>query len=74
MRPRLPHRIEAELIPALGTGTNLDVAAIDQSTPIATTTPSPIHPVRIVSPIFGETGLAYFSPSECEVVHTSRGI
>ena len=32
----LLHRIEAELISALGMGTNLDVAAADQSRPSAT--------------------------------------
>jgi hypothetical protein len=33
MKPRLPHCIEAELISALGKGTNLEVAAADQSRP-----------------------------------------
>ena len=75
MKPRLPHRIEAELISALGTGTNLDVAAADQSRPSATRTARPIHPMRcIFIPHLGKIGLAYFSPSECEVAHTSRGI
>ncbi len=32
-RTRLPHRIACELISALGRGTNLDVAATDQSRP-----------------------------------------
>jgi hypothetical protein len=45
----LPHRIEAELIPALGKGTNLDVAAADQSRPSATRTARPIHPMRCIS-------------------------
>jgi hypothetical protein len=75
MKPRLPHCIEAELISALGTGTNLDVAAADQSRPSATRTTRPIHPMRcIFIPHLGKIGLAYFSPSECEVAHPSRGI
>jgi hypothetical protein len=36
--------IAADLISALFTGTNLDIAATDQITPIATTTAIPIHP------------------------------
>jgi hypothetical protein len=73
--PRLPHCIEAELISALGRGTNLDVAAADQSRPSATRTARPIHPMRcIFIPHLGKIGLAYFSPCECEVAHTSRGI
>ena len=72
---RLPHRIEAELISALGMGTNLDVAAADQSRPSATRAAKLIHPMRsIFIPHLGKMGLAYFSPSECEVAHTSRGI
>jgi hypothetical protein len=72
---RLPHRIEAELISALGMGTNLDVAAADQSRPSATRAARLIHPMRsIFIPHLGKMGLAYFSPSECEVAHTSRGI
>src|SRR6478672_8062722 len=56
-------------------GTNLDVAAADQSRPSATRTARPIHPMRcIFIPHLGKIGLAYFSPSECEVAHTSRGI
>ena len=43
---RLPHRIEAELISALGMGTNLDVAAADQSRPTATRAARLIHPMR----------------------------
>src|SRR3954466_2821898 len=75
MKPRLPHCIEAELISALGRGTNLDVAAADQSRPSATRTARPIHPMRcIFIPHLGKIGFAYFSPSECEVAHTSRGI
>jgi len=71
---RLPHRIEAELISALGMGTNLDVAAADQSRPSATRAARLIHPMRrIFIPHLGKMGLAYFSPSECEVAHTSRG-
>jgi hypothetical protein len=35
--------IAADLISALFTGTNLDIAATDQITPIATTTAIPIH-------------------------------
>ena len=72
---RLPHRIEAELISALGMGTNLDVAAADQSRPSATRAAKLIHPMRsIFIPHLGKMGLAYFLPSECEVAHTSRGI
>ena len=72
---RLPHRIEAELISALGMGTNLDVAAADQSRPSATRAAKLIHPMRsIFIPYLGKIGLAYFLPSECEVAHTSRGI
>ena len=72
---RHPHRIEAELISALGMGTNLDVAAADQSRPSATRAARLIHPMRsIFIPHLGKIGLAYFSPSECEVAHTSRGI
>ena len=75
MKPGLPHCIEAELISALGMGTNLDVAAADQSRPSATRTARPIHPMRcIFIPHLGKIGLAYFSPSECEVAHASRGI
>ena len=75
MNPRLPHCIEAELISALGKGTNLDVAAADQSKPSATRTARPIHPMRcIFIPHLGKIGLAYFSPSECEVAYPSRGI
>ena len=56
-------------------GTNLDVAAADQSRPSATRTARPIHPMRcIFIPHLGKIGLAYFSPSECEVAHASRGI
>jgi hypothetical protein len=76
--PRLPHRIACELISALGRGTNLDVAAIDQSRPSVTRAATPIHPMRSMRCIFiphlGKLGLAYFSPSECEVAHTMRGI
>ena len=72
---RLPHRIEAELISALGMGTNLDVAAADQSRPSATRAAKLIHPMRsIFIPHLGKIGLAYFLPSECEVAHTSRGL
>jgi hypothetical protein len=72
---RLPHRIEAELISALGMGTNLDVAAADQSRPSATRAAKLIHPMRsIFIPHLGKKRLAYFLPSECEVAHTSRGI
>jgi len=71
----LLHRIATELISALGMGTNLDVAAADQSRPSATTTARPIHPMRrIFIPHLSKTGVAYFSPFECEVAHTSRGI
>jgi hypothetical protein len=56
---RLPHRIEAELISALGMGTNLDVAAADQSRPSATRAAKPIHPMRrIFIPHLGTMGLA----------------
>ena len=72
---RLPHRIEAELISALGMGPNLDIAAADQSRPSATRAAKLIHPMRsIFIPRLGKIGLAYFSPSECEVAHTSRDI
>ena len=72
---RHPHRIEAELISALAMGTNLDVAAADQSRPSATRAAKLINPMRrIFIPHLGKMGLAYFSPSECEVAHTSRGI
>ena len=67
--------MEAELISALGMGTNLDVAAADQSRPSATRTARPIHPMRrIFIPHLSKIGVAYFSPFECEVAHTSRGI
>ena len=67
--------MEAELISALGMGTNLDVAAADQSRPSETRAAKLIHPMRrIFIPHLGKMGLAYFSPSECEVAHTSRGI
>ena len=70
----MPHRIEAELISALGMGTNLDVAAADQSRPSATRAAKLIHPRRrIFIPHLGKMGLAHFSPSECEVARTSRG-
>ena len=56
---RLPHRIEAELISALGMGTNLDVAAADQSRPSATRAAKPIDPMRrIFIPHLGEMGFA----------------
>jgi hypothetical protein len=43
----------ADLNSALFTGTQLDIAAIDHITPIATTPASPIHvPVRICIPSF----------------------
>ena len=71
---RLPHRIEAELISALGMGTNLDVVAADQSRPSATRAAKLIHPMRrIFIPHLGKMGLACFLPSECEGAHTSRG-
>jgi hypothetical protein len=71
---RLPHRIEAELISALGMGTNLEVVAADQSSPSATRAAMLIDPMRrIFIPHLGKMGLAHFSPSECEVAHTSRG-
>src|SRR3954447_24917222 len=70
---RHPHRIEAKLISALGMGTNLDVAAADQSRPSATRAAKLIHPMRrIFIPHLGKMGLAHFSPSECEAAHTSR--
>ena len=43
---RHPHRIEAELISALAMGTNLDVAAADQSRPSATRAAKLTHPMR----------------------------
>jgi len=59
MKPRLPHCIEAELISALGMGTNLDVAAADQSRPSATRAARLIHPMRsIFIPHLGKMGLA----------------
>ena len=67
--------IAAKLISEPSTGTNLDVAAADQSRPSATRAAKLIHPMRrIFIPHLGKMGLAYFSPSECEVAHTSRGI
>ena len=55
----LLHRIETELISALGMGTNLDVAAADQSRPTATRAVKLIHPMRrIFIPHFGNMGLA----------------
>ena len=58
---RLPHRIEAELISALGMGTNLDVAAADQSRPSATRAAKLIHPMRsIFIPHRGKIGLSVF--------------
>jgi hypothetical protein len=73
---RHPHRIEAELISALGMGTNSDVAAADQSRPTATRAVKLIHPMRrIFILILATWGSHIFaSPSECEVAHTSRGI
>jgi hypothetical protein len=54
-----PHRIEAELISALGMGTNLDVAAADQSRPSATRAAKLIHPMRrIFIPHLGKMGFA----------------
>ena len=46
VRPSHPHRIEAELISALAMGTNLDVAAADQSRPSATRAAKLTHPMR----------------------------
>jgi hypothetical protein len=58
---RHPHCIEAELISALGMGTNLDVAAADQSRPSATRAAKLIHPMRrIFIPHLGKTGLRMF--------------
>jgi hypothetical protein len=45
LKSRLLHRLACELISALGRGTNLDVAATDQSRPSATRTATPIHPI-----------------------------
>jgi hypothetical protein len=48
----------------------LDVAAADQSRPSATRAAKLINPMRrIFIPHLGKIGLAYFSPSECEVAH-----
>jgi hypothetical protein len=56
---RLPHRIEAELISALAMGTNLDVAAADQSRPSDNRAAKLIHPMRrIFIPHLGEMGFA----------------
>ena len=71
--PSSPHRGRADF--CAGHGENLDVAAADQSRPSATRAAKLIHPMRrIFIPHLGKMGLAYFSPSECEVAHTSRGI
>ncbi len=59
VRPSHPHRIEAELISALAMGTNLDVAAADQSRPSATRAAKLIHPMRrIFIPHLGKMGFA----------------
>jgi hypothetical protein len=60
--------IAADLNSALFTGTQLDIAAIDHITPIATTPASPIHvPVRICIPSvcvgFGKIGGRIFFDS-----------
>jgi len=60
-----------EDISVLGTGTHPDIAATDQIRPIATTTAITMR-VCIAFPSIGlvsEVGLAYFSLSQCEVVH-----
>ena len=58
-RQRHPHRIEAELISALAMGTNLDVAAADQSRPRATRAAKLINPMRrIFIPHLGKMGFA----------------
>ena len=58
---RLSHRIEAELISALAMGTNLDVAAADQSRPSATRAAKLINPMRrIFIPHLGKDGARIF--------------
>ena len=58
---RHPHRIEAELISALAMGTNLDVAAADQSRPSATRAAKLTHPMRrIFIPHLGKMGSHIF--------------
>ena len=55
----------------MGTGTHPDIAATDQIRPIATTTAITMR-VCIAFPSIGlvsEVGLAYFSLSQCELVH-----
>jgi hypothetical protein len=62
----------ADLISALCTGTNFDIAATDQIRPVATTMAIPIV-ARICIPSALECGqvmLAYSSPRLCEAVHT----
>jgi len=43
--------IAVEDISSMGTGTNLDIAATDQTRPIAITTTSPMIPMRICNPL-----------------------
>jgi len=65
--------IPAKLIPEPSTGTKLDIAANDQARPIATTTAIPTIHARICIPLRGvelaDSGLHFFSPPRCEVVH-----
>jgi hypothetical protein len=65
--------IAADLISALCTGTNLDIAATDQIRPIATTAVIAIIHARILFPFasreLGAIGLAYLWPSQREAVH-----
>jgi len=68
--PLCLHRL-VEDISVMGTGTHSDIAASDQTRPIATRTTITMH-VRIASPYLpelSEVGLAYISPSQCEVDH-----
>jgi hypothetical protein len=60
-----------DLISALFTGTHSNIAATDQIRPIATTMAIPIH-VRICVPFeLGHIKLTFFSPPQCEAVHSA---
>ena len=71
------HRL-VEDISVMGTGTHPEIAATDQTRPIATTTAITMD-VRIASPLrpeLSEVGFAYFSPKQCDVGYnrlTPRG-
>jgi hypothetical protein len=63
-----------DFISALATGTNLDMAATDQSRPIATTLASAMDTTRICNPhlpalSIGEGVSHIFLPRGCDAVH-----